>query len=197
MPPKIKVEKEDIIKAAAELVRESGVNSINARAVAARLGVSTQPIFSNYSSMDKLKADVLEYAHTVYCGYLERGMTSGEYPVYKASGMAYIQFAKEERELFKLLFMRDRTGEKITQNDDEVKPIIDIIMNNLGISMEEATMFHTEMWVYVHGIAAMIATAYLEWDRETISRMLTDLFMGLKIRYQNLKAQREENNGSN
>lgn len=194
MPPKIRVEKEDIVKAAAELVRENGADSINARAVAAKLGVSTQPIFSNYSSMEELKADVLEYAHTVYCGYLERGMTSGEYPVYKASGMAYIQFAKEERELFKLLFMRDRTGEKITQNDDDVKPIIDIIMNNLGISREEATMFHIEMWVYVHGIAAMIATAYLEWDRDTVSRMLTDLFMGLKTRYQSIK---EENNGGN
>lgn len=193
MPPKTRVEKEDIVKAAAELVRESGADSINARAVAAKLGVSTQPIFSNYSSMEELKADVLKYAHTVYCGYLERGMTSGEYPVYKASGMAYIQFAKEERELFKLLFMRDRTGEKITQNDEEVKPIIDIIMKNLGISVEEATMFHIEMWVYVHGIAAMIATAYLEWDRETISRMLTDLFMGLKIRY----TKKEENYGSN
>lgn len=117
-------------------------------------------------------------------------MNSGKYPVYKASGMAYIQFAKEERELFKLLYMRDRTGEKITQNDEEVKPIIDIIMKNLGISEEEATMFHVEMWVYVHGIASMIATSYLEWDKETISRMLTDLFIGLKERY--TKSQQKE-----
>lgn len=183
MPPKTRVEKEDIIKAAAEIVREKGISSLNARAVAAKLGVSTQPIFSNYSTMEELKKEVLEYAYKVYCGYLERGMNSGEYPVYKASGMAYIQFAKEERELFKLLYMRDRTGEKITQNDEEVKPIIDIIMKNLGISEEEATMFHVEMWVYVHGIASMIATSYLEWDKETISRMLTDLFIGLKERY--------------
>lgn len=55
MPPKIRVEKEDIIKAAAEIVREKGISSLNARAVAAKLGVSTQPIFSNYSTMEELK----------------------------------------------------------------------------------------------------------------------------------------------
>lgn len=183
MPPKARVEKEDIIKAAADIVRENGIAALNARAVAAKLGVSTQPIFSNYSTMEELKGDVLDCAYNVYAGYLERGMTSGEYPIYKASGMAYIQFAKEERELFKLLFMRDRRDEKFVQRDDEVKPIVGIIMKNLGISEEEATMFHLEMWVYVHGIASMIATSYLEWDGEIISKMLTDLYMGLKERY--------------
>lgn len=189
MPPKSRVEKEDIIKAAADIVRENGIASLNARAVAAKLGISTQPIFSNYSTMEELKKDVLDCAYTVYAGYLERGMTSGEYPVYKASGMAYIRFATEERELFKLLFMRDRRGEKFVQKDNEFKPIVGIIMKNLGISEEEATMFHLEMWVYVHGIASMIATSYLEWDEATVSRMLTDLYIGLKERYTN----KEEN----
>ena len=31
--------------------------------------------------------------------YISRGMTEGKYPPYKASGIAYIQFAKEEKEL--------------------------------------------------------------------------------------------------
>ena len=39
-------------------------------------------------------------------------MSAGQYPPYKASGMAYIRFAREQRELFKLLFMRDRTNEE-------------------------------------------------------------------------------------
>ncbi len=185
MPPKSRVEKEDIIKAAADIVRENGIAALNAREDTAKLGISQQPLFSNYSTLEEHKQDVLDYAYKVYAGYLERGMTSGEYPVYKASGMAYIQFATEERELFKLLFMRDRRGEKFVQKDNEFKPIVGIIMKNLGISEEEATMFHLEMWVYVHGIASMIATSYLEWDEATISRMLTDLYIGLKERYTN------------
>ena len=183
MPPKMKVTKEDIISAATDVVREKGAAALNARAVAAGLGTSTQPIFTHYSTMEDLRADVISYANELYQSFLQRDMSSGEYPVYKGSGMAYIRFAREERELFKLLFMRDRSREEITQGLDEVKPIIQIIQNPIGLSEQDATMFHLEMWVYVHGIATVIATSYLEWDRDMISKMLTDSYMGLKARY--------------
>ena len=51
-------------------------------------------------------------------------------------------------------------------------------------------MFHLEMWVYVHGIATMIATGYLNWEVETVSRMLTDAYMGLKERYAKLNREK-------
>ena len=35
--------------------------------------------------------------------YMQREVESGEFPAYKANGMAYIRYAKEEKELFKLL----------------------------------------------------------------------------------------------
>lgn len=37
-----------------------------------------------------------------YHDFLKEDMAKGEYPSYRASGMSYIRFAKEERELFKL-----------------------------------------------------------------------------------------------
>ena len=40
-----------------------------------------------------------------------------------------------------------------------------------------------ELWLYVHGIATMIATNYLEWDIEFIDKALTDAYQGLKNRY--------------
>lgn len=183
MPPKAKVTKEDIIHAAADVIREDGAAALNARAVASRLGTSTQPIFSHYNTMEALKTDTVSYADELYQSFLQRDMTSGEYPVYKASGIAYIRFAREEKELFKLLFMRDRSKEKIPQNLDEIRPIIQIIQKNTGLSEQDAAMFHLEMWVYVHGIATMIATSYLEWNGDMISKMLTDGYMGLKERY--------------
>lgn len=183
MPPKVKVTKDDIISAAAGVIRENGAAALNARAVAARLGTSTQPIFSHYRTMEALRSDVISYAHEIYQSFLQRDMTSGEYPVYKASGIAYIRFAREEKELFKLLFMRDRSHEEIPQDVEEVRPILQIIQKNTGLSERDAYLFHMEMWVYVHGIATMIATSYLEWDGEMISKMLTDSYEGLKWRY--------------
>lgn len=182
MPPKVKVEKDDILKAAIEIVRDNGAGSLNARAVADKLSCSTQPIFSNYASMDELKKCVLDQAEKIYLDYIYKGMQSREFPPYKASGMAYIRFAKEEKELFKLLFMRDRSNEKI-KGTAEGEDIIALIQKNTGLDKEQAFMFHLEMWVYVHGIAVMTATSYLEWDWDMISRMLTDAYNGLKITY--------------
>jgi len=47
----------------------------------------------------------------------------------------------------------------------------------------EAKLFHLEMWAFVHGIAAMMATGFLDLDRELVSRMLTDAYQGLRLRF--------------
>ncbi len=183
MPPKQKITKESMIEAALTLIREQGEDALNARALAGKLACSTQPIFSNYESMEELKKDVIAAAHEIYRGYLTQEMTSGEYPVYKASGMGYIRFAKEECRLFQLLFMRDRRQEVPDDNDEELQQSVSIIQHNLGLSKEDATLLHLEMWVSVHGIAAMLATSYLEWDWDMISRMVTDIYQGTKEQF--------------
>ncbi len=183
MPPKAKVTKNEIIQTAVALIRENGSDALNARALAAKLGISTQPIFSNYASMEALKEDVISAAGALYQSFAIQDLQSGNYPAYKASGMAYIRFAREETELFKLLFMRDRCGEQITQNSEDLKPILRLIQANTGLNEQEASLFHLEMWITVHGIATMIATSYLELDMETISRILTDCYQGLRARF--------------
>lgn len=183
MPPKSKVSREDILTAGLELVRQSGAQALNARAVAAKLGVSTQPIFSNYATMDDLRRDVIAQADALYQSYIRGDMEHATIPAYKASGMAYIRFAKEEQELFKLLFMRNRTQEVIQENSEEIAPLLALIQAQTGMSRELAYGFHLEMWVYVHGLATMVATGFLDWDWEMISKMLTDVFEGLKLQY--------------
>ena len=183
MPPKCKFTKEEVVQAALDMTREGGINSVTARALGERLGSSSRPIFSLFQSMQEVQQEVIHAANALYQDYLKRNMTAGEYPVYKASGVAYIRFAKEEKELFKLLFMRDRSTEQIKDDPNELKLLIEIIMKNTGLSEQDAYMFHLEMWVYVHGIATMITTSYLEWHWDTISQMLTDGYEGLKERY--------------
>ncbi len=175
MPPRTKISKNEILFAATEMLRNG--EEINARALAKKAGCSTQPIFSNYFSMDDLKKDLIAKANEVYQSYLLKAFQDESMPKYKASGMGYVRFAREEPKLFALLFMRDRRSEVLpteTEAVKEVEPIIKIIMKNLDVDEEIATKFHTSMWVFVHGIATMIATGYLEWDEETVSRALSD-----------------------
>lgn len=183
MPPKVKVTKEQIVNSALDLVRTSGQEALNARTLAKLLNCSTQPIFSNFASMDLLQTDVIKGAYVIYQGYIQREMERTDIPPYKASGFGYIRFAQEEKQLFRLLFMRDRREECISKDDPVINSVLPIIMKMTGLNRDEAYLFHLEMWIYTHGIATMLATEYLEWDWELISRMMTDAFEGLKHRF--------------
>lgn len=186
MPPKFKFTREEIIAAALNITRKKGMEGLTARSLAAQLGSSAKPIFGLFQNMEEVQQEVLIAANKQYHYFLQVDMAEGKYPPYKASGIAYIRFAKEERELFKLLFMRDRSRESKEENRDEIRPLLEIIMKNLGIDEEEAYLFHLEMWMYVHGIATMVATSYLEWDTDFIDRALTDAYIGLKYHYTEL-----------
>ncbi len=183
MPPSVKITKDDIIKTTVDIIKSEGEAGLNARNIAAKLKCSTQPIFSNFENMGELRAAVIDYANGLYQGFLDYDMHKGDYPPYKASGMAYIRFAREEKALFKLLFMRDRQGEIIAEDRESIRPMLNIIMQNLGLDEDSAYMLHLELWIYVHGIAVMIATNYLDWNIEFISNALTDAYRGLITRY--------------
>jgi AcrR family transcriptional regulator len=182
MPPKVKITKEDIVKTGIELIRANGAEAVNARSIASALNCSTQPIFSNFATMEELQRAVVAAAYEYYLGFLENEARCGSYPRYKAFGMAYIRFAKEERELFKFLFMRDRKGENLISTSD-MRESADLIVESTGMSLQEAELLHFEMWTCVHGIATMIATSFLDFEWEQISNMVSDVYQGLKARH--------------
>ena len=182
MAPRVKVTKDDIINTAIDLIRNNGDGAINARAIANALNCSTQPIFSNFDSMEDLEQEVIVGIYNIYATFLKNEAESQKYPIYKAYGMAYIRFAQEERELFKILFMRDRTNEEASVSID-FEESVQMIMKSTGLSYEKAQLMHFEMWTCVHGIATMIATSFfaLEWD--VISQMTSDVYQGVLSRH--------------
>ncbi|MBE6604449.1 MAG: WHG domain-containing protein [Ruminococcaceae bacterium] len=182
MPPKVKITKQDIVNAALSLVRGRGRGALNARAVAAALGCSTQPVFSNFATMEALEGATIAAAHARYLGFLKREVESEKYPPYKAFGMAYIRFAKEEGELFRLLFMRDRSTEDTSPTID-FEEAVEMIAQANGVSLETARLMHLEMWAWVHGIGTMLVTSFLSLDQSLISDMLTDAYQGLRARH--------------
>ncbi len=192
MPPKCKFTREQVVEAALAVTRAQGAEAVTARSVAAGLGASPKVIFSLFRNMEELQAEVLRAADSLYRRRISEGMSSGEYPPYKGSGMAYVRFAREEKQLFRLLFMRDRSSETIGEDRESVRPQLELIEKNLGLDEDAAYLFHLEMWLYVHGIAAMLATSYLDWDMALVSRMLTDGFLGLRLRYEAMKNESKE-----
>ncbi len=159
------------------------MSGLTARALAAELGCSAKPVFGLFKNMEEVQREVIRAADLLFQGYLAQDMAKGKYPPYKASGMAYIRFAKEEKELFKLLFMRDRSVETIEENIGEIRPLLQLIQKATGMSEQDAYAFHIEMWIFVHGMATMIATNYLDLEEAYISKVLTDAYQGIKSRF--------------
>ncbi len=178
-----KITRENIIDAAYALVRKHGMSALNARTLATVLGCSTRPIYLSFKGMGELKQAVAERITETYKIYLKNEVDRHIYPEYKAYGMGYIRFAREEKQLFSYLFMRSRTDEDKTADSDGLSDVYGALALATGLTGGEAERFHAECWVFVHGIATMLATSYLELDDLTVSGLVTDMFMGLKARF--------------
>ena len=77
MPRTSKLTREEALRAAAEIVRTEGEGALNARSLAKALGCSTQPVYSLFRNMEKLKNALFVEAKNAYRrfidGYLARG----------------------------------------------------------------------------------------------------------------------------
>lgn len=180
MPPEKKITKEQVIKSAFNIVKENGIRSLNARALANTIGCSTQPIFSCFSSMDDLKREVLKKSLDVYHQMIAEALKS-EHP-YKATGLAYIHFAKDYPNLFKATFMSDKNDryDNITiESKDDQDLVAFPIMKSLNISFNEAKEIQLTSWIFVHGIATMLAMKTVSFDDEIISTMLTKFYKAI------------------
>lgn len=185
MPPRIRFTKEDIIEAALELVRREGEGAINARAIAAQLGCSTQPLFREYSSMDDIRRDVFGRAWEKYGEYIKRISAAAD-RTYKGTGMAYIKFAMDEPELFRMIFMCDRRGTDPGQ-DPTIDYVLESLMSAAEFTRDEAIRFHRHMWIYVHGLAVMQATHFVDMDESDISEMLGEEYLAMLERFRRLR----------
>lgn len=180
MPPKKIMDKETILQTGLTFIQENGVDSFNARSLAKKLKCSTQPIFSSFSSMKELRDEIKKKALGVYGKYIEEGMQEDK--KFKGMGKAYIRFASEEPNLFKLVFMdsnkEDYKNIKI-EDDDSRSEIVKIIMQSTGLSEQKASYMHLYSFVFVHGIASLIVSKTVFFSEEIISDMLTDFYLGV------------------
>lgn len=193
MPPKIKVTESKILNIAIRIVQEKGFENLNARDLAKEIGCSVHPIFRAFNSMEGLKSAVYKMAENIYNQYM---LNSGEHQElgFLGMGLNYIDFAKRDKNLFKLLFMSDAFQEQslmdivgTTEGNDEV---IEMLCQRTGLSKQSAKELYAGTWLTTHGIASMFATNSCRFNDEEIRRLLNNSFMGLMMK---LKKEEEQN----
>jgi AcrR family transcriptional regulator len=91
-----------ITQAAVTIARSGGLGAVSARSVAAALGCSTGPVFSNFASMDELQEALIDEIIAQFVSAMVAG--PGEDPL-KAAGVGMVRFAAEEPRLYEALFL--------------------------------------------------------------------------------------------
>lgn len=174
MPPKQKVTKEMILDAAFQITREHGFEAVNARSLAKVIGCSTQPIFSQYAAMTDLKKEFFKYLTSYYNEYALKRVQGKSFS--GDLGLAYIDFAENDGNLFKVLFMSDLVGlngffDVMWEGNLEVAAAMS---QRLGISLEGAKNILMKSWIFMHGIASMIATKSIKLAEGEAEKMLNE-----------------------
>lgn len=180
MPPKAKFTEEQIVAAALRIVRREGMARLTARSLGKELQSSVCPIFTVLESMEEVQCRVIAAAKESYAGYVRRGLQ--QELAFKGVGEQYIQFAIEEPELFRLLFMSEQnTGidSFLPTVDDNYELILASVREPYALGDEEAKKLYLHLCVYAHGIATLCAMRVCLFGQEDISRMLTEVFVGL------------------
>lgn len=181
MPPKSKFTKEEIIAAALEIASESGIEAVTARSVGERLGSSARPIFTVFKNMEEVIDEVKKAAKRLYNQYIQGGLK--EEIRFKGVGKAYIKFAAEQSKLFQMLFMSELPVNTALNTlpviDDNYDDIVNSIIEQYGLDQDSALSVYSQLWIYTHGIASMLATKTLMFRPEEISERMTDIFIAL------------------
>lgn len=185
MPPKVRFDREKIISAAFAIVREKGMEALCARAIAKAAGCSTQPLYHDLGGMEEIRQAVLEKARRHFEEFIRFRALQSPLP-YLGSGLAYLRFAQEEKQLFQLLFMRQRSTEEQARAgaDATFEFAAGLIAKNLGYSMEDARAFHRQSHVFIHGLAAMLTTGFIAWDEEEMIRLLRHQYRALRLAFE-------------
>lgn len=169
MPAVVELSKDRIVKVAVKMVNESGWDSINARSLAARLGVSTKPLYRIYKNMDEIKEDIYKEISRQYDEFLTSRIDSKK--VLLTLCIAYVEFALEYKNLFVSLFLSNNLKWKSIENVLDEKwnqgTIINLV-NKHGYSFEEAKNLFMNMWLYANGLATLIATNDITMDDQEV-----------------------------
>lgn len=174
MDPKNKFARKEMVAAALNVVRAKGIDGLTAKTMADELGTSTQPIFTCFGSMDVVKTEVYKDAVEIYDRYADAGLK--ERIPFLGVGMQYIRFAREEPELYRLLFLT-KTREKEYGAMEAMHHLQELgrptLTNIYHITEEEADLYFRNLWLIVHSLSTLIVTGDCPYSDQEIGQILT------------------------
>lgn len=182
MARKQSITKEMIQEAALELAKKEGLEAVTARQVAAQAGCSTQPIFRAYENMADLQADVIALAGEFFADYYESSPKDSPVP-FVDLGIAYINFAREHENLFRILFVSHYEKKVSTYefiNGGNKMYVLKELKRVEGVNAQKAGMVFSNLWTFVNGLACMSLNGDLDMTEEEVRDNLGQVYEALR-----------------
>ena len=151
----VSITKDKILAAALDVVRKGGASALTARSLSSALGCGVNPIFSAYSSMEGVLEAVRAQARNMFKERVGAGFALN--PPFKGFGMAFLWFAMDEPELYKLVMENTTLATSFEDYIDThvgfKQESIDAINQSFSLQEKDAEMLYYQMILVALGLA--------------------------------------------
>lgn len=167
--------KDQILKAAHEVVLESGFEKFTARNVAKKMGISTQPIYLEFKNMEDLKRTLLQKIETDLTRKFMSQPITGDLIV--DAPVHYVEFALKKPKLFKALFVDPKGGGPIMYeySVEFYKELSKQSRRFSKLPKEDFELLHLEAWIVVNGLITMLLAGIITLNREELIELVQQL----------------------
>ena len=165
------------------MIRKWGPDGLSVRHIAQALGAFTQPIYSEFHSLEALKAALLDHVREKFLRFRSTN--------YKDFALAFLHFAKAEPQLFKFMYLRQRDPREKLLDDVNLELTVSLLAKSLDMPLAIAREMHQRMQYYCYALGVMIATDYRDLSETELSRELTDLLCIMLGHYKGVRSEAE------
>ena len=175
MPRQSRFSKEDIVAAGLGIVRHSGFEAISARALGKELGTSSSPMFTMFKDMNEVSEAIRTAAEKSFVARMD-GVTD-YFPAFKEFGLRLVAFAKEEPNVFQMLFLGKDARPEIAESI--ARECLCSVKQGYGLNKGQVEVLFRQMWPVACGIAALCVKHPEDFPEEEVSRTLSYHFSGI------------------
>ncbi len=175
MPRQPKFSKEDIVSAGLRIVKASGIEAVSARSLGKELGTSSSPMFTMFKDMNEVMEAIRAAAEKVLIVRMD-GVTD-YFPAFKEFGLRLAAFAKDEPNIFQMLFLGKDSRPEIAEMI--ARQCLATARQGYDLTDEQAELLFWQMWPVACGIAALCIKHPEDFPEEAVSKTLTYHFTGI------------------
>ena len=175
MPRQPRFSKDDIVAAGLRIVKASGFEAVSARALGKELGTSSSPMFTMFKDLNEVVDAIRKAAEKTFIARMKG--VADYFPAFKEFGLRLVAFAKEEPNLFQMLFLGKDARPEIAESI--ARACLGAVEQGYGLSPEQAEMLFRQMWPVACGIAALCVKHPEDFSEEEVSKTLSYHFSGI------------------